>query len=162
MKRLFTIKDRQFETEATGKEVHIDETYIAKVTDQKENKYFIRLNGIRKEVWILERKKDTYIIGVDGKEVEVSVTDPFGELRTKMGFHELEEAQENDVKAPMPGKLIEILVKEGDEIEEGNPLFILEAMKMENIVKSPTSGVVSSIESQAGETVQKNDVIIKF
>ncbi len=162
MKQAFIINNEGYQTDISNGTVEIEIGPRATVSPQPKNKYIITINGVDKEVWVLGREGDTYIIGVDGKELEVRAQDPFEALRNKMGFQKSEESQENEVRAPMPGRIIDILVNEGDEIEEGTPLFILEAMKMENIVKSPSVGTVSGVNSESGQTVQKNDVVIKL
>ena len=68
----------------------------------------------------------------------------------------------NDIKAPMPGMVLNILVNEGDTIKKGDPLIVLEAMKMENILKSPTDGVIKKIPINKGVAVEKNQLLIQF
>ena len=68
----------------------------------------------------------------------------------------------NDLKAPMPGLVLEIPVSVGQEIKKGDQLIILEAMKMENVLKAVGDGVVKSIEVGKGDSVEKNQVLIKF
>jgi biotin carboxyl carrier protein len=68
----------------------------------------------------------------------------------------------NEVKAPMPGMVLKILVKDGDEVKKGDPLLVLEAMKMENILKSPTDGVIKKIAAVTGVAVEKNQLLIQF
>jgi len=68
----------------------------------------------------------------------------------------------NEVLAPMPGLVIQIIANVGDQVRKGENLIILEAMKMENMIKSPTDGVIKSIEVKQDKTVDKNQVLIKF
>ena len=68
----------------------------------------------------------------------------------------------NEVLAPMPGLVIQIIAKEGMQVVKGDPLIVLEAMKMENMIKSPTDGIVKSVEVQQNKTVDKNQVLIRF
>ena len=67
-----------------------------------------------------------------------------------------------DVKAPMPGLILDIKVRPGQEVKKGDPILILEAMKMENILKSPGDGVVKEIKVQTRQNVEKNQVLILF
>ena len=67
-----------------------------------------------------------------------------------------------DLKAPMPGLVVEVSVSEGQEIKKGDKLVVLEAMKMENILKSPADGVVKKVNVKKGNTVEKNEVLILF
>ena len=62
----------------------------------------------------------------------------------------------------MPGLILEINVKEGQEVKENDPLLILEAMKMENVINSPREGIIKSVEVKQGQTVDKNMLLIEF
>jgi biotin carboxyl carrier protein len=68
----------------------------------------------------------------------------------------------NHIKAPMPGLIIDLRVKEGDVVKQNDPLIILEAMKMENVIKSPGDGTVKAVKVQKGNSVEKNQVLIEF
>ena len=62
----------------------------------------------------------------------------------------------------MPGLVLGISINAGEKVTKGDTLLILEAMKMENVIKSPTDGVIKSIAVKKGETVEKNQVILNF
>jgi biotin carboxyl carrier protein len=66
------------------------------------------------------------------------------------------------IKSSMPGKVVRVLCATGDTIEAGQPLLIIEAMKMENEIRSPAAGVVKEIPVQAGMSVQSGDLLIKL
>lgn len=66
------------------------------------------------------------------------------------------------IKAPMPGRIVGILVKEGDDVEQGAPVVIIEAMKMENELHAPTSGLVSSVSTSVGATVEAGTVLCEI
>jgi biotin carboxyl carrier protein len=66
------------------------------------------------------------------------------------------------LKAPMPGLVLEFRVVPGDKVVEGDALVVLEAMKMENILKSPGEATVKSIEVTKGQAIEKNQVLITF
>jgi biotin carboxyl carrier protein len=68
----------------------------------------------------------------------------------------------NDVKAPMPGMILDIMVSEGQEVKEGDNLLVLEAMKMENTILAPRDAVIKSISIAKGKTVTKNEVLIEM
>ena len=68
----------------------------------------------------------------------------------------------NDIKAPMPGLILEVNVKEGDEVKEGDYLLVLEAMKMENALTAPRDAVIKSISVEKGQTVEKNQLLIEM
>ncbi|WP_457750853.1 biotin/lipoyl-containing protein, partial [Thermococcus sp.] len=71
-------------------------------------------------------------------------------------------AGEGVVTAPMPGKILRILVKEGDEVKTGQGLLVLEAMKMENEVSSPKDGIVKRILVTEGDTVDSGQALIEL
>ena len=66
------------------------------------------------------------------------------------------------VLLPMPGMVLNVLVKEGDAVKKGDELLVLEAMKMENNIKAPGDGIVSEISVKSGDKVEKNQILIRF
>ena len=108
----------------------------------------------------LETKEATFKI--NGEFVDIKLRDKFDILLEKLGMSHLTVKKLKDIKAPMPGLILKILVKEGDEIEKDQALVILEAMKMENVIKSPIEGVISKVSVQEGENVEKNHKMIEF
>jgi biotin carboxyl carrier protein len=68
----------------------------------------------------------------------------------------------NEIKAPMPGLVLRIPINEGDSVSKGEGLLVLEAMKMENIIKSPGDVVVSKILVKPGQAVEKNQLLVSF
>ena len=81
-------------------------------------------------------------------------------LLEKLGIDNAATQGKNDVKAPMPGLILDVLVDIGDEVKKGTPLLILEAMKMENIIKSPGDGLVSDVLVKVGASVEKNHTLL--
>jgi biotin carboxyl carrier protein len=79
-----------------------------------------------------------------------------------MGMNNANAGNVITIKAPMPGLIIDLKVKEGDAVKQNDPLIVLEAMKMENIIKSPGDGVVKSVKVTKGVSVEKNQVLIEF
>lgn len=108
----------------------------------------------------LEEK--SFLFYINGQKQQVIVKDKFDLLLEKMGLNDLKSSKMNDIKAPMPGLILSINIKEGDEVQKGDVIMILEAMKMENILKSPGDGVVKSIVVKQGASVEKNQVLINF
>ena len=62
----------------------------------------------------------------------------------------------------MPGLIIDLKIKAGDAVKQGDPLLILEAMKMENILKSPGEGVIKNLKVKKGDHVEKGQVLMEF
>jgi biotin carboxyl carrier protein len=99
---------------------------------------------------------------INGATHTVSVKDQFDLLLDKLGMSNANAQKVNDVKAPMPGLILEIKVQPGQEVKKGDPIMILEAMKMENILKSPGDGIVKEIKVAVKQNVEKNQVLILF
>lgn len=99
---------------------------------------------------------------IDGRWCTVEVRDERDLLLDEMGFKTAAEIGEGELKAPMPGKILEIMVEEGDEVELGDPVAILEAMKMENELNAPVAGVISSISVSVNDSLEKNAIILEI
>ncbi len=84
------------------------------------------------------------------------------ELLKSMGLENAMVAKISEVKAPMPGLVLDVLVTVGQTVEMGEKILTLEAMKMENAIKSPTAGTIASIHVSKGQAVDKNFVLIRF
>lgn len=82
------------------------------------------------------------------------------QLMERMGLEEAGAAASKELRAPMPGKVIDVLVQEGQPVEEGEPVLVLEAMKMENVLRAGGDGVVASIHVEAGQAVEKEAVLV--
>jgi len=90
------------------------------------------------------------------------ITEPMDELLKSMGLENAMVAKISEVKAPMPGLVLDVLVTVGQTVEMGEKILTLEAMKMENAIKSPTAGTIASIHVSKGQAVDKNFVLIRF
>lgn len=101
-------------------------------------------------------------IKVNGKKFSVEVKDKYDELLHNLGMDNIASKKVNDIKAPMPGMVLNILVGEGQEVKKGDSLLVLEAMKMENILKSPSDGVIKKVIATKGVAVEKNQLLIQF
>ena len=110
---------------------------------------------------------------VDERPYEVSFDQDRRWIRSKWGIHpveveDLESAQirpvtgDGRVKAPIPGQISQVLVEVGSEVVVGQPLLILEAMKMENEIRAPRAGTIETINFQAGQVVALNQVLVEI
>lgn len=110
----------------------------------------------------INKSEKTVKVAVNGHPFEFSVKDRFDELLSRLGMDMAANSGELQIKAPMPGLVLDILVKEGEEVAQGAPLLILEAMKMENVIKAGSDAVVDKIHVSTGKAVEKNQVLIEF
>ncbi len=114
------------------------------------------------EVLKLKLEEKEVFIKVNGDKYKFSVKDKFDELLKSLGMDNLASAKVSDLKAPMPGLVLEIDVEVGQSVQKGDALLILEAMKMENVIKSPADGVIKKIAVNKGDAVEKNQVLLNF
>lgn len=70
-----------------------------------------------------------------------------------------EKARKREVKTSMPGKIVKVMAKEGDKVKEGQPILVLEAMKMQNEIKSPQSGTIVKINPKDGDSVETGSLL---
>lgn len=130
----------------------------------KDNSYHIIKDNKSYNIELLSanREEKTFFVKVNGDKYKFNVKDQFDELLHSLGMDNLASKKVADLKAPMPGLVLEIDVEVGQEVVKGDTLLILEAMKMENVIKSPTDGTIKSIAVNKGETVEKNQLILNF
>ena len=132
----------------------------------KENKtrlHIIRNNKIYiADVLKADYESKTFTIKVNGSKYEIAVKDRMDELLKEMGMEGMAEQKISDIKAPMPGLVLDIMVEPGQVVSKGDAVMILEAMKMENSIKSPTDGTVKSIGINKGNAVEKNEILVTF
>lgn len=110
----------------------------------------------------IDRQTKTIALELDGKSYAFKIEDKLDQLINSLGFDNKTDDGVREIKAPMPGLILDILVKEGEDIEEGSPLFILEAMKMENVIKAATKGKIKTISKAKGDKAEKNELIIEL
>jgi biotin carboxyl carrier protein len=163
--------------------------YVTRIKGQKEapvdvepagpNRFAVTLNGVRHEVDALTLRHGAVGMIIDGDSYNVefeergddvavlvrghvSVIDVADErrLRLRAGAAQFKVEGRQLVCAPMPGKVVKFLVKPGDEVKEGQGLVVVEAMKMENELKSPKSGKVVELLAKEGTTVENNAKLV--
>jgi len=107
----------------------------------------------------VDHAEDEYRVLVDGRNYHVNLVDE-RRVRIGGGQSEIQLQGRQKVSVPMPGKVIAVLVSEGDSIEKGQGVVIVEAMKMENEVRSPIAGEVKEIKVKTGDAVEGGAVLL--
>lgn len=114
------------------------------------------------EVLKLNHDEKTLTLRINGKRVMVRLRDKYDELLHSLGMDDIGHKKVNDIKAPMPGMVLNVLVKDGDQVRKGDAILVLEAMKMENILKSPADGIIKKVAISKGTAVEKNQLLVQF
>ena len=114
------------------------------------------------EVVTIEHATKTIVLKLNGQRVELNAKNRFDLLLERLGMSNAAAAKVNELKAPMPGLIVDIRVVPGQAVLKGDPLLVLEAMKMENILKAPADGTVSNLKIALRDNVQKGQVLVQF
>lgn len=120
------------------------------------------VNGVSYPIEIVSHHQNEYELLVNGVGYTFSVETPFSLQRQKMLSAEASESTTIRLKAPMPGKILEVLVKTGDSVKAGDTLLILEAMKMQNAILASTKGIIKKVLVKEGDTTSKSDLLIEL
>ena len=150
------IEDKRVEID--GKAVDLDLSQLGPHTYNLILKY----KSYNLEVVSPDKHSGEVAVKVNNRLIKVVVKTALDKLLSKMGLNNNNVAHTKDIGAPMPGLILDVVVKEGDEVVKGDKLLVLEAMKMENIIKSPGSGKVKSIVVSKGDSVDSGQKLIHF
>ncbi len=147
-------------------ELNIDSQIIKEwdTIEVKKNSFHILKDNQSFNAEIVEADLENKIITVKVNENQytIELKDKMDLLLEEMGMSNQANKKINDIKAPMPGLILDIKVNVGDTVQKGDGILVLEAMKMENILKSPGDGVIKSIEIKQGDAIEKNQVLIRL
>ena len=139
----------------------IENMDIVKISSEK---YHFIENGTCHECKVISvntnDKKVT--LELDGEIYELNILSPIDNLIKDMGMNVIKDNSQKEVLAPMPGLILEVLIEIGQEVKKDDSLVILEAMKMENILKAEGEGIVKEIRIEKGDTVDKRQVLIEL
>lgn len=144
--------------QVNGNHINLD---LLKLNEQS-NHIIHQHKSYNVEVVDFDKEEKLANIKVNGNIYTVKVTSQLDLLLQQLGMDNLASNKIAQIKAPMPGLVLNILVREGDEVKKGDSLVVLEAMKMENIIKSPADAVIKKVEVSQGDKIEKNTVLIQF
>lgn len=154
----FSVKEQNDFPEVNGETLSWD---IEKITPNKVHLIYNKKSLVA-ELVNLDKESKTMEIRLGGKLAKLQIKDRHDLLLEKLGMKNQASSQLKEIKAPMPGLILEMKVKPGDEVKKGDVVLVLEAMKMENIIKSPGDGIVKVVKAKLKDSVEKNQVLIQF
>lgn len=164
-KKLFALRDKK----KYSFNLPLEETitisgreYLIQVKEDEKHGTYILWKNRRYPVDILQSKQNKYEIFFNDISYSFTIETPFSLKRKKVLNKVRGKSDKEKLIAPMPGKIIDVMVREGAEISRGEPIYILEAMKMQNEINSPVDGTVTAVNIKPNTNVIKNDVLIEI
>ena len=136
--------------------------YIVQLKADEKYGAFILWKNRKYPVEILKSRQNKYEILFNDISYTFTVETPFSLKRMKFLDSKKGKKVNESVRAPMPGKIIDVMVREGSSVLRGEPLVILEAMKMQNEIQSPINGQVTKVTAKANTNVMKDDVLVEI
>ncbi len=128
--------------------------------EEGHNSVVIKYKNKNYRAEIVEKKQNHYVVLINGNSYELHIETPRSYKRKQIISKQVEQGSQFEIKAPMPGKIIDIFIEKGDEVKVGDTLFTLEAMKMQNEIVADNAGIVADIAMNSGENVLKDQVLI--
>ncbi len=147
---------------STGEAVIDGKTVHYEVVKLNNNTLYLRTGNKLHEIIYEKTTGNNYFIYVNGQKIKTTVRTELEEKVNELLERKKDGVEESEITAPMPGLLLKILKKEGEEVSAGEPVAILEAMKMENEIRAQLNGKIGKIYIREGQSVDKGELILKI
>jgi len=121
--------------------------------------YSLLIDGCSFEAYIYPEEEEWQVL-LSGRQFPVRVEDEREKRLSRPSGASISETGEYHLKSPMPGLIVSLAVVEGQAVEKGQVLAVLESMKMQNELKSPRAGVVERIRAKAGDSVELKQTLL--
>lgn len=161
-----TGKNKVWKVKANGFEFELDEAALANADLIRLSPASYHLIHDHRPVQVRITGSDTPVksiqLELDGEPFDVEIKDPLDQMLDKMGYASASGKHLRDIKAPMPGLVLDVFVKEGQEVKEGDRLLILSAMKMENSISIHADARIKKVNIKAGQAVEKGQVLLEL
>ena len=151
----FTVKNRY-------EYINRKEKLVVELIDEPDGFTILSCNGVRYPVEIVSHRQNHYEVLVNGVSYSFAVETPFSLNRNKLLASLNTTDRSESISSPMPGKVIDILVEQEQKVQQGEPLIILEAMKMQNSILSTVAGQVVKINVAKNDNVAKGAVLVEI
>jgi biotin carboxyl carrier protein len=155
-----------FQVKANQFEFTLDESSLTEVDITEHQPYHFHLIQNNQSVNAVVQQGDygskTMRVEINGELFDVEIKDALDLMLDKMGFKTVSTKHIKEIKAPMPGLVVDVVVTEGQEVAEGDKLLILSAMKMENSILIHAAATIKKINVKPGEAVEKGQVLIEL
>lgn len=132
--------------------------YVLDVSEPEKDVLLVKHANRVSQVFVSQKAGSEFGVTIHGQALDVEIIDP-KRLRGAGGGDEHSEGLA-EIKTAMPGKIVRILVAEGAEVAKGDGIIVVEAMKMQNELKSPKDGIVKDIRAAEGQTVNAGEVLV--
>ena len=134
----------------------------AEVSQISANSYLVKFNNKVYEITSHKLGSDKFGVLIDGNYFDALVRTQLQETVFELQKKKNTSSKKVNLKAPMPGLLLKLKKNVGESVIHGEPLLILEAMKMENEIRSPVDGIIKEIHFKEGQSVEKDSIILTF
>ena len=152
-----TVNDQIFEVKPS------DATVLDLLSTGENTCHILKNNKAYKvEIESVDFKNKTYVFKINGNKYTSTIHDKYDRLVDQLGMKVGVSQKVGDIKAPMPGLVLEVSVEVGMQVMKGDKVLILEAMKMENALKAVGDGIVKAIHITKGTAVEKGQLLIEM
>jgi biotin carboxyl carrier protein len=159
------LQESTYSVEKNAGETRVNEQMIAWDLKWIGDRKIHLIQGSRSleaELLAIDFDTKTLQIRLGHKTTTMLIKDRFDLLLAEMGMSAVGSGSFKEIKAPMPGLILDLKVAPGDVVKKGDIVLVLEAMKMENGIKSPGDGIVKEVKVSLKQSVEKNQVLIQF
>ena len=130
----------------------------------EDDVYLVRFQDFQYTLRILneDHQAGTFLLRINGSDFSCNANTRLSHLIKDLGYNKKPKVVTGQIIAPMPGLVLSVKIKKGDHANEGQNLLILEAMKMENIIKATQCGIIAHVHVKQGDKVDKGQLLIEF
>ncbi len=152
----------KFELKEDGTILYNGKKADIKIEEDEDGFTYVIYRNYKYPVEVSEKSQNKYVILINNVSYDFSVETPISFRRKKFLAKKHKDVVVAQLVAPMPGKIVEILIEDGAEVKVGDAMLILEAMKMQNEIISQFSGIIKKVHVRPGDLVMKDDVLVEF